>query len=138
MVPFTFRFNFFQNRQHAMPKISLIAASILGQAAPAAAPASTPGSAVGFGGMNMLMLLFLFGAMYFLMIAPQRKKQKEHEKMLAALKSGDEIVTTGGIFGTITNVKDDRFVVRISDTTKVEVGKGFISSVVRRADAEQK
>jgi hypothetical protein len=41
----------------------------------------------------------MFGAMYFLMIAPQRKKQKEHEKMLAALQTGDEIVTTGGIYG---------------------------------------
>ncbi|HZZ56631.1 MAG TPA: preprotein translocase subunit YajC [Opitutaceae bacterium] len=85
-----------------------------------------------------VMGLFIVG-MYFLMIAPQRKKQKEHEKMLSALRTGDEVVTTGGIFGTITNVKEDRFVLKISDTTKVEIGKGFISSVLRRdGEAEKK
>ena len=73
------------------------------------------------------------GAMYFLMIAPQRKKQKEHEKMLASIGTGDEVVTTGGIFGTITNVKEDRYVVRIADTTKIEVGKSFIQSVVKKS-----
>jgi len=91
--------------------------------------------------MQVLPIILIFGAMYFFMIAPQRKKQKEHEKMLSALQSGDEVVTTGGIYGTITNVKDDRFVIRVSDTTKLEVGKGFISTVVKREDsaaAEQK
>ena len=63
---------------------------------------------------QILFLGLMFAAMYFLMIAPQRKKQKAHEKMLSELSSGDEIVTTGGIYGTITNVKDDRFVVRIA------------------------
>ncbi len=82
--------------------------------------------------------LLLFGAMYFFMIAPQRKKQKEHEKMLAALTSGDEIVTTGGIYGTITNVKDDRFIVRIAENTKVEVGKAFVQTVVKRQVEEKK
>jgi preprotein translocase subunit YajC len=56
--------------------------------------------------------------------------------MLTELKAGDEVVTTGGIYGTITSVKEDRFVVRIGDNNaKVEVGKGFVSSVVKKADA---
>ena len=84
---------------------------------------------------SLIFMALIFGAMYFLMIAPQRKKQKEHEKMLASLGSGDEILTTGGIFGVITNVKDDRFVVRIADNTKIELGKGFIQTVVKRATA---
>ncbi len=46
-------------------------------------------------------------------------------------------MTTGGIYGTITNVKDDRFIVRISDTTKIEVGKGFITSVVKRSGGDE-
>lgn len=66
--------------------------------------------------------------MWFLIIAPQRKRQKAHDQMLKELKTGDEIVTTGGIFGTITNVKDECFVVRIADNTKIELGKGFVSS----------
>ena len=85
----------------------------------------------------MLPIILLFAAMYFLMIAPQRKKQKAHDKMLSELTSGDDIVTSGGIYGQITNVKDDRFVVRIADNTKIEVGKSFVSAVVRKAGAEK-
>ncbi len=81
-------------------------------------------------------MVLLFAAMYFLLIAPQRKKQKAHEKMLTELKAGDEVVTAGGIYGTITSVKDDRFIVRIGDNNaKIEVGKGFISTVVKKVDA---
>ncbi len=86
--------------------------------------------------VQMAPLILMFAAMYFLLIAPQRKKQKQHEKMLTQLQPGDEVVTTGGIYGTITSVKDDRFVVRIGENNaKVEVGKGFISTVVKKADA---
>ena len=55
--------------------------------------------------------------------------------MLKELGNGDEIVTAGGLLGTIVGVKDDRFVVRVADTTKVEVGKTFVSSVVKKADS---
>ncbi|WP_415907694.1 preprotein translocase subunit YajC [Oleiharenicola sp. Vm1] len=102
--------------------------SFLAQAQPAA---PSGGSML----MQMLPLVLMFGAMYFLLIAPQRKKQKEHEKMLGALKAGDEIVTTGGIYGVITSVKDDRFVVRIgADNQKVEIGKGFVHALVKKTD----
>jgi len=113
-----------------MPKMSALSAinPILAQAA--APTASSPL-------MSLLPMVLIFGAMYFLMIAPQRRKQKALDAMLKALRSGDEIVTTGGIFGTITNVKDDRYVVRISDTTKIEIGKGFVQSVVKKADGEE-
>ena len=91
------------------------------------------------GGNPLVMIVpyaLLFVAMYFLMIAPQRKKQKEHDKMLASLAAGDEVVTAGGIYGVITSVKDDRFVVRIGENNaKVEVGKSFITTVVKKADA---
>jgi len=91
------------------------------------------------GGMfQILFLVFMFGAMYFLMIAPQRKKQKEHDKMLKALTTGDEIVTTGGIYGTITSVKEDRFIVRISDSAKIEIGKGFVHALVKKTGEEKK
>jgi preprotein translocase subunit YajC len=108
-----------------MTKISLF----LAQTAPAA-PAPSGASAL----MQFLPLVLMFAAMYFLLIAPQRKKQKEHEKMLTALAAGDEVVTAGGIYGVITQVKDDRFVIRIgADNAKVEVGKGFISALVKKA-----
>lgn len=88
-------------------------------------------------GGGMMMLLFwglFFAAMWFLLIAPQRKKQKLHQKMLTELKSGDEIITTGGIYGTITNVKEDRFALRIGDGTKIEINKAFVHAVEKRAD----
>ncbi|MDR0901791.1 MAG: preprotein translocase subunit YajC [Opitutaceae bacterium] len=100
------------------------------------AQADTP---KGGGGAQMfIMMALVFAAMYFLMIAPQRKKQKQHQQMLASLDAGDEVVTAGGIFGTITAKKDDRFVIRVSDNTKVEVGKGYITSVVAKKNAGEK
>ena len=98
------------------------------------APAPAPGQG-GFPPIMIIGYLLLFAAMYFFMIAPQRKKQKEHEKLLKSLQSGDEIVTTGGIFGTITNVKEDRFVVRIADNTKIEIGKAFVTTVLNKTSA---
>jgi len=87
--------------------------------------------------MIVVWILFI-GGFYFLFIAPQKKKQKAHEKMLSTLQSGDEVVTTGGIYGVITNVKDDRFVVRVADNTKIEVGKAFIQSAARKPTEEKK
>ncbi len=83
------------------------------------------------GGLSQLLpIALLFVGMWFLVIAPQRKRQKAHDAMLAALKTGDEIITSGGIYATITNVKDDRYVVRIADGTKVELGKSFVANKI--------
>ena len=81
----------------------------------------------GGGGMTMIIFWFLIlGAMWFFLVAPQRKKQKQHQKMVDELSTGDEVITASGIYGFITNVKDDRFVVRIAEHTKVEIQKSFI------------
>lgn len=98
---------------------------ILAQA-PAGAPAG--GAATQF-----IFIGFMFAAMWFLIIAPQRKKQKEHAKMLAALDAGDEIVTAGGIYGEITGKRDDRFIVQIANGVKVEIAKPFVHDVVRKS-----
>ena len=83
------------------------------------------------GGLGQFLpIVLLFLGMWFLIIAPQRKRQKAHDKMLSEIKKGDEIVTTGGLFGTVTRVKDDRFVVEIADNTRIELGKGFVSSKI--------
>ncbi len=117
-----------------MPKMSsLISAVEFLAQAPAPGQGQPPSAWV-----QILPMVLLFGAMYFFMIAPQRKKQKEHEKMLKSLESGDEVVTTGGIFGTITNVKEDRFVLRVADNTKIEVGKAFVQTVLKKVGAEEK
>jgi preprotein translocase subunit YajC len=103
------------------------AALFFAQTSPAAPAQGGPG---GFASSQLIFLVLMFAAMYFLMIAPQRKKQKEHQKMLQNLGAGDEVITTGGIYGEITNKKEDRFVVRIADNTKIEIGKGFIHAVI--------
>src|SRR5580704_11306761 len=78
----------------------------------------------------MLIYGLIIGGFYFLFIAPQRKKQKDLAKMIGGLGVGDEVVTTGGIYGVIASVKSDRFVVRIADNTKIEIAKAFIQAVV--------
>lgn len=90
----------------------------------------------GGGFAQFLPIILLFVGMWFLIIAPQRKRQKAHEKMLSELKTGDAVVTSGGLHGTITNVKDDRLVVRIADNTKVEVGRNFVASKIEEKTSE--
>lgn len=98
-----------------------------------AAPAASPSLL----NSSLLFPILLVAGMYFLLIAPQRKKQKELAKMLAALQSGDEVLTNSGIYGVITNVKDDRFVVKIGEDTKVEIAKAFIQAVVNKNGVEE-
>lgn len=78
--------------------------------------------------MNLIIMGLLFVGMWFLLIAPQRKRQKEHAKMIEALQTGDEVMTNGGIYGTITNVKEDRFTIKIADNTRIEVNKSSIQA----------
>jgi preprotein translocase subunit YajC len=85
-------------------------------------------------GSQLLFFGLLFAAMWFLMIAPQRKKQKQHDQMLRELGKGDEVVSSGGIIGTIVAVKEDRFMLRVADSTTIELGKSFVSSVLNKAD----
>ncbi len=77
-----------------------------------------------------ILIMFVF---YFLIIMPQQKQQKKHRQMLSALKKNDEVVTAGGIHGTIVNVKDKTFILRIDENVKVEIDKAAIASVTRIA-----
>lgn len=72
-------------------------------------------------------LILIFIIFYFLLIRPQKTKEKEHQKMLAALNKNDEIVTTSGIHGTIINVKDKTVILRIDDNVKIEIEKNCIA-----------
>ena len=89
--------------------------------------------------MQFLILGLLFAGMWFLIIAPQRKKQKQLEAMIKALKQGDEIVTTGGIYGTVASIRSDRFIIRVSDNTRIEFSKNAIAAVVdKKGDKSNK
>ncbi len=82
--------------------------------------------------VNLLPLVFIFVIFYFLLIRPQKTKQKEHQNMLQALKKNDEVITAGGIYGTVINVKDNTVILRIDENVKIEIQKDFIS-VVRKS-----
>lgn len=78
--------------------------------------------------MQLLPFILLMVGFWFLLIQPQRKKQKEHQQMITELKPGDSVVTAGGICGVITLVKKDRFQVKIDDNTRIDVLKGSITA----------
>jgi preprotein translocase subunit YajC len=81
-------------------------------------------------GLQPLLLLAFFVLMYFLMIAPQQRKQKKWQEMLTQLKNGDRVTTNGGIRGTIISVKDDVVQLRVPpDNIKLEVVKSAIAAV---------
>ena len=117
--------------------ISNFALQILAQAEGGGAPAAPAGQSGGGGffanNSMILWMVLLFGGMYFLMIAPQRKKQKAMQKLISELDTGDEIMLTSGIFGVVTNRKEDRFVVRIAEGVKIEVVKGAVQSVIKKS-----
>lgn len=81
-----------------------------------------------FGGLPLLVIMFV--AMYFLLIAPNQKKQKAWQAMLAQIKAGDRITSNGGLRGTVVSVKDDVLVVRTApDGVKLEMVKSAIAAV---------
>lgn len=97
--------------------------------APAYAQAAAPAPG-GFGGMSLLFPLLLVGVMYFMMIRPQMKRAKEHKGMLDKLTRGDEVLTNGGIAGTVTDIGDNFITVEIADNVRIRVQKGAIANVL--------
>jgi len=88
---------------------------------------------------SLIPFILIFVIFYFLLIRPQKAKEKEHSKMLANLNKNDEVVTSSGIHGTIVNVKDKTVVLRIDDNVKIEIEKNAIAYVKRvQADVGQK
>ena len=86
-------------------------------------------STTGGGMTSIIMIVAMIAVFYFLMIRPENKRKKEAEQMRSAVKTGDEIVTIGGIIGTVVSVKDDKFVMETSaDQVRIEFAKWAISS----------
>ncbi len=83
--------------------------------------------------LNLLPIVLIFVIFYFLLIRPQKKQQDEHKKMIAGLKKNDEVITAGGIHGTIMNVKDHTVTLKVDDNVKVEVQKASVATMKRRA-----
>lgn len=79
--------------------------------------------------INLLPLIAIFIIFYFLLIRPQKTKEKEHKKMLSNLNKNDEVVTSSGIHGTIVNVKDKTAILRVDENVKIEIEKDCIAYI---------
>lgn len=96
------------------------------------------GTGAGSGGsaiLSFVPFILIFVIFYFLLILPQQKRQKKQKAMLEALKKGDKIVTSSGIWGTITNLGKETVTVQVADNAKIKVQRDHISRV--RGDEEE-
>lgn len=84
----------------------------------------------GAGGLIQLLPIFLIvGVFYFLLIRPQQKRQRQLQETIAGLKIGDRVVTTGGVIGVITTVRDTSFIIRSADKSILEIARSAIAGV---------
>src|SRR5215510_694200 len=79
--------------------------------------------------MSMAPMVLIFVVFWFLLIRPQQKKAKEHRAVVAALKRGDRVITSGGIHGQVTHVADDHLVVEIADGVKIKILRDAVSAI---------
>ena len=87
---------------------------------------------------SLLPFVLMFLVLYLLILRPQMRKQRNQQRMIDELEKNDEIVTSGGIHGTILNIKDDILVVKIADNVKIEVSRAAVSRVKNKEDDKGK
>ena len=91
----------------------------------------------GQGIAQYIPLILIFEIFYFFLIRPQQKRAKEHLAMVAGLKRGDEVITSGGIIGTVDRVmEDDRIEVLLGDSVKVQIIRSTITSLLKKTEAK--
>jgi preprotein translocase subunit YajC len=98
-------------------------------------PTATPADGEQGTGSPWFMIIFLvviFALFYFVMIRPQRRRQKEHETLMQGLQKGDRVITAGGIYGTIESLSEDSVVIKVEGGTTLRVARGSVA--VRRED----
>jgi len=81
----------------------------------------------GFNPTLIILLVLFFGMMYFLMIRPQRKRQKEHQQLIEELKRGDRVITAGGVYGVIETVSEDSVVIKVESGATMRVAKNSVA-----------
>jgi len=92
----------------------------------------------GQGIAQFIPLILIFIIFYFFLIRPQQKRVKDHKAMVESLKKGDEVITSGGIIGTVDRVmEDDRIEVSISDDTKVQIIRSTITSLLKKEEIKK-
>ena len=81
----------------------------------------------GFDWTIIIFLVFIFAVFYFIMIRPQRKRQKEHQEMMQELQKGDRVITAGGIYGTIESLSEDSIVLKVESGTTIRVSRSSVA-----------
>lgn len=99
-----------------------------------ATPPAGEGAPSGGLGQMLVPMILIFGIFYFMLIRPQQRKEKERRAMIEAVKTGSQIVFSGGILGTVTNVKENTLVVRVADGVKIEIARGAVSRVIEKGE----
>jgi len=92
----------------------------------------------GIGGLGgfLLPLMLMFGIMYFLVILPQQRQRKKVQEMLGAIKTGDKVITTSGIYGTINGMDGDTIILKIADNVKIRIARAAVGQVEASEDAK--
>jgi len=96
------------------------------------AQAAAPSGVGGILGNPMIMMVLMFVMMYFLLIRPQRQRQKAQDAMQTALKVGDSVVTIGGEHGIVSSIKEKTVMIKVADNVKIEFDRVAIASVAKR------
>jgi preprotein translocase subunit YajC len=90
-------------------------------------PVATEGEEGGFDWTIIIFLVLIFAVFYFLLIRPQRKRQKEQQNLMEELKRGDKIITAGGIYGVIDSVSEDSIIIKVESGTTMRVAKSSVA-----------
>jgi preprotein translocase subunit YajC len=93
------------------------------------------GGAAGFSSF-LIPLGLMFGIMYFMVIMPQQRQRKKMQVMLSALKNGDKIITSGGIYGTINGIDGETVILKVADQVKIRIARSAITQVEASEDAK--
>jgi len=109
---------------HTFRSISILAASLL-----VSTPAWAADSAPGNGFAQLVPLIIIMVIFYFLLIRPQQKRAKEHRSMVESLSKGDKVITNGGIYGTVMDVKEGFLKVEIADGVRIKIQREAVAAL---------
>lgn len=123
------RFLFAQTEEAVPPEV--------GSTAQGAVEHTTTSTPSPWGSMLPMILAFI-AIMYFLMIRPQQKREKERREMLNSLAKGDKVITTGGIYGTVVDLSEDKVTLRVDDKVEIDFVRGAVAQIVSKADGDKK
>lgn len=87
---------------------------------------------------TLIMFALIIGIFYFMILGPQRKRQKEREKMLGAVKKGDKVVTSAGLYGTVVGVDEKTLLIQVADNVKLKFERSAVASILKEGETVQK